>query len=129
MTMSEQAPDRFSCGYVNDEEFFSDQLCLVCGHPPCPCCGRWCDVIGKLTERSFGGEVYQVVEDDPDDPDGTKEHPCDRCGRMFVEHGRGRGCPDGDGHFEHETGMCCDAECTYSTPPRFFLLDGSEYRG
>lgn len=26
-----------------ETEVFTDQLCIVCKHPPCPCCMTWCD--------------------------------------------------------------------------------------
>ena len=127
--------ERHSCGTVagpDDPEgadVFSDQLCLVCGHAPCPCCNGWCDVLGKLTEKTVNGKVHSVVLDDPDDPDGTKPHDCDRCERPAAEHtGRRQSkCPDGKGDYEHDTGMCCDGKCTYAAPPVFTKKDGTPW--
>jgi|SRR5271166_586943 len=127
--------ERYSCGGVSSledpegEEVFSDQLCLVCGHPPCPCCNGWCDVLGKLTEKVVDGKTYEVVEDDPNDPDGTKEQPCDRCGRLASEHTGSfqSKCPDGGGRYENDTGLCCDGKCTYAAEPVLTKKDGTPW--
>jgi hypothetical protein len=65
-----RAPTRLHrCGRVEDlsgglkAEVFSDQVCQRCGHPPCPCCGDWCDVlVGDDPEPCCEGECQYAAE-------------------------------------------------------------------
>lgn len=83
-----------ACGTLSGPEshhcrlVYSDSKCSRCGHAPCPCCGKWCDVLN-----------------------GAGEFEGDLCcgGECAYEHGRDPKFVDVDLQWVNSIAVCLDS--------------------
>lgn len=47
----------YTTGGVDGVAVYTDQRCRVCGHTPCPCCERWCDVLIRTRDEDDEEEI------------------------------------------------------------------------
>lgn len=105
-------------------DVLKEPKCKNCGHPPCPCCGTWCDTLlrectcpkcaGAFSLDDLGEDAESLTEDEDDSigydsglPMEGDSLACPLCKHRFNLIW--------DEHVEVE--LCCnDGPCEYDMP-------------
>lgn len=90
--------------------------CKKCGHPPCPGCETWCDIIADHIFCPSCNESTALYNHDRDKDGDVQE--CGSCEISFKL--------DFDEHVDFE--LCCDSECEYDMPMEDVLAWCAEAR-